>query len=220
MFSCIRPLIRFACESSQLILGARWGTPCIGDQPLCRTHLCQQSFPLTSMNFGIFSFLAICVIFSLHFHSLLASQFLCWHSGRPSQQRVFIYSRKYEYHTSDMYFKYDTLTQRIISNIVKWFPTGTWVESTRIKCEMYPRQCLVEVCFRELTDDYCVQPSKTIALMCPNWGTSSGLPCITEVSPALSRSWMRFSEYCWNLETAKTSLNVAITSPFMLLKEK
>lgn len=60
-------------------------------------------------------------------------------------------------------------------------------------------------------------PSKTMALISPNSGTSSGPPCIAELSPARSRSWTKLSEYCWTLDTLKTSLNVVITSPLMLL---
>lgn len=60
-------------------------------------------------------------------------------------------------------------------------------------------------------------PSKTIALISPNSGTSSGPPCIAELSPARSKSWTKLSEYCWTLDTLKTSLNVVITSPLMLL---
>lgn len=60
-------------------------------------------------------------------------------------------------------------------------------------------------------------PNMTIAAICPNPGTFRGFPCMTELSPALSRSWTKFSEYCWILDTLKTSLNVAITSPLLLL---
>lgn len=60
-------------------------------------------------------------------------------------------------------------------------------------------------------------PSKTIALISPNSGTWSGFPCMVELRPALSKSWTKWSEYCCTLDTLNTSLNVAITSPLMLL---
>lgn len=60
-------------------------------------------------------------------------------------------------------------------------------------------------------------PNMTIALICPNSGTFRGFPCIAELSPALSRSRTKFSEYCWILDTLKISLNVAITLPLLLL---
>ena len=63
-------------------------------------------------------------------------------------------------------------------------------------------------------------PSKRIALILPNKGTSMGLPWSAELSPALSKFWTKLSEYCQALETRKTRRNVAITSSLMLLERQ
>lgn len=60
-------------------------------------------------------------------------------------------------------------------------------------------------------------PSRTMELIPPYSGTSSGFPCSSAPSPALSRSWTKPSEYCCSLETLKTTLNVASTSPLASL---
>jgi len=121
------------------------------------------------------------------------------------------------------------LTYLLISNCVKWLPASSCRKGEKeirscddcgsletMRCHFHCIHLLQ--CHRQPNSESTVLlPNKKIALTCPNPGTSIGFPCITELSPALSRSRTKLSEYCWILDTVKTSLNVTITSPLMLL---
>lgn len=116
-----------------------------------------------------------------------------------------------------------SLTSHIISDAIKWLPTGScrgnkWQPIVK----GFPVHTMLQLLDHwQYNEEHTLSlPSRMMPLICPNCGTWSGFPCMAEVSPALSRSCTKFSEYSWILDTLKVTRNVASTSPLMLLAKQ